>query len=364
MNNAKIIFVQPALPRYRVDFFKRLYTEYGDNLKVYYASSDLNYKYVSDIRWASCTGKIYNYYFGFFVQPGIRLNIRAGDVVVISGNIRNLTSLRIFISASFCGASIVWWGHYKSAGGSHLGLFLRKIFMRSADAVLFYVDGEVKKFVSSFTRKKSLPLTCALSNGIDITEIGPLVSDYIIKERDIDFIFIGRLTEKAAVCFLLDALSRVDEKFNLHIVGDGLLKPSLIEKASELGLTDRIFWHGAVSDERKISILMNRSKVFIYPGQVGLSLIHAMAYGLPAVLHSFSEDQMPEFEAFENGVTGFSFKHNNIESLVDVMQRALSDPDRLREMSKNSLARIGPNFTTQGMARRFCSLVDILKSRN
>ena len=35
-------------------------------------------------------------------------------------------------------------------------------------------------------------------------------------------------------------------------------------------------------------------RIFVYPGEVGLSLIHAMAYGLPCLVHSDRLKHMPE----------------------------------------------------------------------
>jgi len=356
----KIVFIQPALPNYRVDFFERLYRIYGAEFKVYYALSDLNIKEVGRYDWAVCSGPIKNLHFGMFTQPGIELNISSGDVLVISGNIRNLSSLRLFISSKLSGASILWWGHYASAGGGRLGLFLRTCFMLLSNAVVFYVDSEIDRFRSSLNYCRHIPISCSLNNGIDISNIKELRLKYDSRERDIDFIFIGRITKKASVDLIIEAINQVNNKVMLHVVGDGPLKPYMIEKAKDFGLLDQITWHGTVDDERSISKLMNRSKVFVYAGGVGLSLIHAMAYGLPAILHSSSANHMPEYEDYEDRVTGFSFEYNNVRSLGEVMTFALSDPIKLNQMSENAMRKIGPDFTTEGMAQRFTTLIDNL----
>jgi len=355
--NKKIVIVQPALPKYRIDFFERLYKEYGESFKVYYASSDLNVKSAEKIIWASCSGEIKKLFFGFFIQPGIRLNLSPGDVVVISGNIKNLSFLRFFILSRLRGASVLWWGHFSSAGGSRLGLLLRSFFMLLSDAVIFYVDTEVHRFRSSLSYIRCIPIVCSLNNGIDISYIRELRLNYSSTSRDIDFIFIGRLTDKASVSLVIEAMNLIENKVTFHIVGDGALKFCLTEKARSLGLSNQITWHGAIDDEKTVSRLMNRSKVFVYAGGVGLSLIHAMSYGLPAILHSSSHNHMPEFDAFEDGVTGFSFEFNNSTSLSKAMKTALSDITRLSMMSRNAIDKIGPDFTTEGMARRFLALI-------
>ena len=69
----------------------------------------------------------------------------------------------------------------------------------------------------------------------------------------------------------------------------------------------KINWYGKLIDEKDISNIANRCRIFVYPGAVGLSLIHAMAYGLPCLIHSDRCNHMPEIAAFSHGKTGLTF---------------------------------------------------------
>jgi len=114
------------------------------------------------------------------------------------------------------------------------------------------------------------------------------------------------------------------------------------------------------SSEEDIAIYTNRSKVFCYPGQVGLSLIHAMSYGLPSIVHDNWREQMPEFCAFENNKTGISFKNNDSESLADAINFIFNNNDLL-SMSKSSIKIVESKYTLNLMKDRFINMIDSIK---
>ena len=66
-----------------------------------------------------------------------------------------------------------------------------------------------------------------------------------------------------------------------------------------------------LSNEEEISKLYNFCRCFVYPGEVGLSIIHAMSYGLPAIIHNNINHHNPEHAAFTNEVNGLVFDENN-----------------------------------------------------
>src|SRR5690606_35683945 len=55
------------------------------------------------------------------------------------------------------------------------------------------------------------------------------------------------------------------------------------------------------------------------PGNVGLTAMHALTYGTPVVSHSNASRQGPEFESIKDGVSGFLFKEDDVDSLVDAI---------------------------------------------
>jgi glycosyltransferase involved in cell wall biosynthesis len=361
----RIIHVQPALPFYRVDFFDRLAAQYGDVLEVWYSPSDfgiLNER-ADHPFWARRLGPISSPLPGLLVQNGVdRISVEKGDIVVVSGNARNLSALALLFRARRVGASIIWWGHHWSSTSLRWRQRLRYLPMAMADAILFYTDDEVEAFYAEGAKPRKRTLVAALNNGIDIEPIRNLRRSYIATERERALLFIGRLTAKSKLRIGLDALALLGEAAPvLHVIGDGEDKHDLILRADELELGDKIVWHGATTDEANIAAVANRCLAFLYPGEVGLSLIHAMAYSLPAIVHGERRRHMPEIAAFREGQTGQVFAKDDPRSLAETIRYVLSDDSRLEHLSAGASNVVGPTYTTENMAARFVALIDQLE---
>ena len=67
------------------------------------------------------------------------------------------------------------------------------------------------------------------------------------------------------------------------------------------------------------------------PGNIGLTAIHALMFGCPAITHNDFKWQMPEFEAIHAGATGDFFERNNVKDLADVISRWISNNVSRRE---------------------------------
>ena len=57
----------------------------------------------------------------------------------------------------------------------------------------------------------------------------------------------------------------------------------------------------------------------VSPGNIGLTAIHVLMFGCPAITNNDFAHQMPEFEAIHDGRTGSFFKAGDSSSLADVI---------------------------------------------
>lgn len=359
----KIIFVQPALPKYRLDFFKRLSIEYNENLRVYFSLSFAlkSLEVTETHNWAFELNPIYvlSYLAYLEWQPNIiGLKVNKGDILILSGNPRQISTLVLLLKAKLKGVKVIWWGQYWSSTSRRWRQLLRFIPMSLADALIFYTDTEIESFKTdtlAFGKKKPI---AALNNGIDITEIKRFKAKYKADERSLSLLFIGRLTEKCKLNLAFEALHRLGSNSpTLHIIGSGQEQKALLKLSEKLNITKYIYWYGTLTDEVEISKIANNCKVFLYPGEVGLSLIHAMAYGLPAIVHNDKRYHMPEIAAFTKNVTGTDFKMNDVDSLCQSLSLILSNNNKLNYYSKKSYDIIEKNFNTEVMAKRFTCLI-------
>ena len=86
---------------------------------------------------------------------------------------------------------------------------------------------------------------------------------------------------------------------------------------------------GALYDESEIARYLYWADLCVSPGNVGLTAIHALSYGLPVITNDNFETQMPEFEAIEQGRTGDFFCEGDVGSLADRIELWLSrNPNR------------------------------------
>ena len=357
-----IIIIQPALPAYRIDFFERVAKKLCEQFTVYYSRTNLGVLTSEDrtYTWAKPIGPIKPLFRGVEWQSNVlSIPIRRGDLIIVSGAPRCLSNLILLTYARLRGAKTVWWGHLWSGTSKKYRFLLRLMLMKMAHALLFYTDAEINAYRSRYGQKDSRLIT-ALNNGINIDQIKVLRTEYAEHARKNKLLFIGRVTDKAELHLLLHALEKPEcGLMVLHIIGDGPKKPELIDLANRLKITNRIFWHAATTDETKIAAIANQCGAFVYPGGVGLSLIHAMAYGLPAIVHDDRLTHMPEIDAFQQSETGVTFHKGDIDSLAKTIEK-ISSQSGLIAMSYKSIERIENFFNTEKMAERLLQMVEKL----
>ena len=137
------------------------------------------------------------------------------------------------------------------------------------------------------------------------------------------FIFTGRLTKVKKLHLVLQAMKILHQDgvyCNLVLVGDGRAKGELLELAESLGLIKSVWFYGPSYDEKVIGELYYNACACVSPGNVGLTAMHALVYGTPVLTHSDFANQMPEFEAIEDGTTGSFFIRDNILDISNKMR--------------------------------------------
>ena len=81
---------------------------------------------------------------------------------------------------------------------------------------------------------------------------------------------------------------------------------------------DAYFWYvGPLYDEATLGKFLYNADLCVSPGNVGLTAIHALTFGLPVISHDNYLAQMPEFEAITPGKTGMFFRENDSKDLYN-----------------------------------------------
>lgn len=101
-----------------------------------------------------------------------------------------------------------------------------------------------------------------------------------------ELLFMSRLIPEKGVLDAVAALAELPSLI-LHVAGEGPARPAAEALAAELGVADRVVFHGQVSGEAKAELL-RRAAAFVFPtyypaeGQP-IVLLEAFAWGLPVV---------------------------------------------------------------------------------
>lgn len=139
-------------------------------------------------------------------------------------------------------------------------------------------------------------------------------------------LFIGRLTQVKRLDLLVEAthiLKNKNQHYNIVFVGDGQQKKYLVDLCNKYGIP--AWFYGACYDEEANANLVFNSDLCVSPGNIGLTAIHSLTFGTPAITNNDFIHQMPEFEAIIPGKTGDFFEPNDPYSIALCIDRWFSN---------------------------------------
>ncbi|WHZ30326.1 MAG: hypothetical protein OJF51_005129 [Nitrospira sp.] len=367
--------VQPLVPEYRVPFFEALARSGQCNIQVF-ASAMLSGS--QSLRSASVDHPFINLnhpcigYLNHRVlwQKGLRLEerLRRGDVLVVCGNPRFLSNYPLIWRAKRRGIATVWWGIGTMPSQQHFTGMIRRFIMQWADSILLYTDREREEYLGmGFSPDRVF----AINNSIDQGPIQRAMREWTperlaafqVQETLVGrpvFLFCGRLSKKAQVDLAIEAFAaylKKDKGALLVIIGDGEERERLKDLAQRFQLVHSIRWLGELYDQQMMAPWFLTAKCFVYPGYIGLSILHAMGYGLPVVTHSNMLNQSPEIVALSDGHNGLLFDENNRDDLFRKMQVLSADESLRRRMSRSATQTATREFSLDSMVQRFLKAV-------
>lgn len=182
-----------------------------------------------------------------------------------------------------------------------------------------------------------------LAARIDSADIGDLRTRLFGDPAAPVVVATARLSAVKRFDLLIDALEIVNRKHravNLLVVGDGPQRSHLEAQASAAAV--KAFFAGACYDEQQLAAYFLAANVTVSPGNVGLTCMHSLGYGVPVITHDDPNEQMPEWEAIEIGVTGAVFRKGSAEDLaaqIERWTRTALPSQSTRERCRASIAR-------------------------
>ena len=174
---------------------------------------------------------------------------------------------------------------------------------------------------------------------------------------------VARLHPQKGICYLVEAFARLRTHFpnlKLLIVGDGPERAGLVQRATNLGVSQDVLFAGHRNPPVPYLKLM---KVFILPSLYeGFpnALLEAMAACVPVV----ASDVGGVNELVRHGVNGLLVPPANPSALAEAIQLLLLNPDRAKQLASSAFDQIQKEFSLEGMLKEYDDLYEELLSND
>jgi len=176
-------------------------------------------------------------------------------------------------------------------------------------------------------------------------------------------LFIGRLTEKKGVAYLIKTMPEIikkDKGIELLILGDGPFKQNLMKLTKDLNLTKNIRFLGYIVGNKKNEYL-SLSDMLIVPSIVAKSgdteglpvvIMEALASGLPII----ATDVGGIKDAVITNKNGFLIKQKNSKEIIDNVNELLKNPNLMKKFSNTSL-EMSKKYDWEIIAKEYSKLI-------
>lgn len=381
----RVMVQQDCIPHYRIPVFKQLSA--SRHMKVTFVSDpELSIPFLRvedgarhglDYRKAKTyavrvRGKVIMTW-----QPGaIREFVKAKpDVLIAQGAYNNLTVWVLAALGRFYGTPVLLWGHGLLKPERGPRWWLRRTFYSLASGHLLY-----GRHARGLLSAKGLDPAAlhVVYNSLDhdrqreargiigADDIATIRDGLAMNQRDRMVVFTGRLQPAKRLDLLIRAVSVLAEagkRVHVALVGEGSEREALAALAGKMGVDAQVHFLGAIYDDRRLGAIISAADLAVFPSNAGLSIIHAMTFGVPALIHDRVGYHGPEWEAVEEGVTGFFYRFGDVGDLAGKMDKALFPEPKKGEMSADCMAVIEDRYNPRRQVEVIASAVSAAAKR-
>ena len=273
--------------------------------------------------------KTYNFHNALYWEKGIikLLFKKEYKVFLKLGESRSLSGYIFNLIARIMKKKVYLWTHGWYGKEKGINAIIKQQLFKHATGIFTYSDYSkkllVEKGISSekiFTIHNSLNYDKqkALRESIGLNNI---YKEHFGNNYPV-IIVIGRLNMRKKLQQLLEAvaiLKNKGENYNIIFIGEGEDRSKLEILSLDLKLKENVWFYGACYDETENAKLIINSDLCVVPGDIGLTAIHVMTFGIPVITHNTFMYQGPEFETIKDGITGMFFKRDDVEDLANTI---------------------------------------------
>lgn len=269
----------------------------------------------------------------FYWRTGILfLPLKNFTDFLITGDIP-LSYIPFLILCRILNKRVYAWGHgFNFLRGKSKYLII--LFMKMLNGFFVYGEkGKARMLELGLDGLKMHIIYNSLSEGVLSND--DLKSDIYVehfRNNNPILIFVGRITKSKKIDKILIAIDELRKEnifCNLILIGEGEILDYLKDISKNLNLDDEVWFYGSCYNESILKYLLYSADLCVSPGNVGLTAIHCMQYGVPVITHDNFENQGPEYEAIIEDETGLLYKYNDFGDMKEKIKKwLLSGKDR------------------------------------
>lgn len=228
-----------------------------------------------------------------------------------------------------------------------LSPLLRRVW-RKAAAVVANSNG-LRDLASGFDAGVSIRV---IPNGVDLDAFKALQRDW----RKPRLLFVGRVVYQKGLDLLLEALSELGHlEWQIDLVGDGPRRQRLEDQAAQLGIGDRVHFHGW-QPRSDLPAFYRQATLFVYPSRhegMPNAVLEAMASGLPVVATRIPGNE----ELVDEGKTGLLVPTEDHAALRAALESLVSDAKRCQQMGETARRRVEQGYSWERAGSAYLDLV-------
>jgi len=270
--------------------------------------------------------------------------VRGGfDVVLTSEAVHNVVNWLLLLLRPFFDYKLIVVGHIRPSGDAmRLATNLRRSYVRRADGIIAYSEegarqalawGVAKKRITVWGNTLDLDRIKKARENIEPDRIALLREKLLGDKRAVAF--LGRPTPAKRPEVAIDTILELERRgfpVVLFVIGDSAEVPGLRKRAAG---SENVRFVGAEFSEERIAEYLSLSEMVFIPGAVGLSAVHAFAYGRPLLTWKLAPHR-PEMEAARHGWNCCLVEECSAAAFADAIVKLLTDKGELARLAEGA----------------------------
>lgn len=258
------------------------------------------------------------------------LLLRKYDVIILRDNLNSADVWFCAILGRLRGVSVCVWGQGISRPATKPRVAVRRFLYRLVNCILLYTDGGKK-----FWERKGIPqdklfvaynaldtaLVRRLTHELESEDLETWRSERGMNDRQV-VLWVARLLKNKRPDLFVEAIREArnhrDDILGV-IIGEGPERLKLEQSIRAHDLQRHVTFVGAIFSEHELARYFNSAKAVIVPAGGGLTIQHAMGYGVPVILGDVLESHCPEHELVRHGETGLRVRPCTGRALADAI---------------------------------------------